>query len=185
MCNESGGAPHEQPMSDKVAPTAVVPPDGPNKWPCAVRPLNLDNPNYAAFMLVSIISMLIVFQKSKKYSNSHDTPSFTSAITIYSIFIRFNSSSTHTGEQATEYSVPVNVALASTKANCSASGLYQRVTRWKERQQAASLKPPPVLPPIPPPINYITAASPAILSISAMTAPSSLDRFSICLLLGK
>ena len=98
MRNESGGAPHEPTMSDKVSPTAVDPPDGPNKRTRAVQPLNSANPNDTAFLLVSIISMLIVFQKSKKYSNSHDTPSFTSAITIYSIFTKHNSSSTHTGK---------------------------------------------------------------------------------------
>ena len=56
MRNESGGAPHKPTMSYKVAPTAVDPPDGPNKWPCAVRPLNLDKPNDVAFVLVSIIA---------------------------------------------------------------------------------------------------------------------------------
>ena len=51
MRNESGGASHKPPMSDKMAPTAVDPPGGPNKWPCAVWTLNSDNPNDAAFVL--------------------------------------------------------------------------------------------------------------------------------------
>jgi len=67
------------------------------------------------------------------------------------------------------YGVPVNVAMASTKANCNVSGFYQRVARWKVRQQNGSK----------PAVNTVinvAAKSPAVLSISTTLLSLSLDQ---------
>ena len=48
---------------------AKDPPQKGSKQPRAVRALKSDDPNDAAFMLVSIIVVLIVCEKTKKYGN--------------------------------------------------------------------------------------------------------------------
>ena len=55
--NESCGAPYRMNTSGAASGVMKDPPQVANERPGAVRPLNSDNPNDAAFLLVSIIGV--------------------------------------------------------------------------------------------------------------------------------
>ena len=55
--NESYGAPYGMNTAGAASLIAKDPPQVANKWPGAVRLLNLDDPNNAAFLFVSIVGV--------------------------------------------------------------------------------------------------------------------------------
>ena len=120
--NRSCGAPYRMNTSPPASPIAKDPPQVANERPGAVRPLNSDDPNNAAFLLVSISACNCVLKKQKKYGNYLLTTH-----ARHSLFCWFSRSSIHPSlprhhRKATQYGRSLFRGVLFDQGGCSCCG---------------------------------------------------------------